>query len=248
MIKLLSLLLLVSAAYGSEEAYDDPMELEGEIVGDGKRFETQRSLRQPTSSAWEQPHVAMVPPPNATLDGDRELLSNSHWLLAHNWRRSQFHTSYGKDPKMLKWSDSIAESAQNYANLLSSVDGCFIQHGYQGDSYGGENLYAQWTSNPSSGPPPPEHVMTRWWDSEVNLGFGNGNGHFTQAAWRDTEYAGCGTATKSFQYRQWTLYCHISVCRYVKPGNCNVAPHTWWNNMLADYSPCGPECPNEGCF
>jgi hypothetical protein len=75
------------------------------------------------------------------------------------------------------------------------------------------------------------------------LGFGK-NGHYTAVGWRATKYFGCANGKKEYKSGE----CFIEVCRYVKPGNCNANADNWKAKMLADDSPCGPECPAEGCF
>ena len=141
---------------------------------------------------------------------------------------------YGKTYVPLKWSTTIANSAQAYANKLIAISGCVIQHGYQGDSYGGENLAANYGSGATA--PTPDSVLTRWTENEAS----SVGGHFTQVIWRGTRYVGCATASKSG--------CFIQVCRYIAPGNCNLSTSSWQQTTLADSSPCGPQCPSEGCF
>lgn len=80
--------------------------------------------------------------------------------------------------------------------------------------------------------------MVGWYDEEErDLG-----GHFTQVGWRASKYLGCAIAEKVFD---GDTHCAIQVCRYVRLGNCNGKT---LRNVLADTSPCGPECPREGCF
>ena len=141
---------------------------------------------------------------------------------------------YGKTYVPLKWSTSVANSAQAYANKLIAISGCVIQHGYQGDSYGGENLAANYGSGATA--PTPDSVLTRWTENEAS----SVGGHFTQVIWRGTRYVGCATASKSG--------CFIQVCRYIAPGNCNLSTSSWQQTTIADSSPCGPQCPSEGCF
>ena len=90
----------------------------------------------------------------------------------------------------------------------------------------------------------PTEVLQAWFEDEMNRPFG-ANGHFTQVGWRSTKYVGCGVASKTFGAGS---VCNIQVCRYITPGNCNVNPGNWNENMLADESFCDPECPKGGCF
>lgn len=161
------------------------------------------------------------------------------WLHAHNQRRQSFHGNYKKTYIPLEWSGDLATSAQAYANRLIAINGCVIRHGQQNDRYGGENLAANWGSHQ---PASPHSVLIRWVDNESTLGYGR-NGHFTQVVWRGTKFVGCGEASKSYDGAK----CHIQVCRYLSPGNCNIGPDNWEEKMLADTSPCQPRCPNDKC-
>ncbi|KAL3789694.1 hypothetical protein ACHAWO_001042 [Cyclotella atomus] len=45
-----------------------------------------------------------------------------------------------------------------------------------------------------------------------------------------------------------SFQCQIQVCRYARPGNCNVSKYNSFKTpMLMDESPCGPWCPPGGC-
>ena len=147
---------------------------------------------------------------------------NNAWLQAHNSRRQKYHHNYGKSYVPLKWSNSLASSAQNYAQELART-GRFV-HGSSG-----ENL--AWNSGRSSHSA--ENILTRWVENEER----ERGGHFTQVLWRATKYVGCGTASSSHGSYQ--------VCRYVTPGNCNGRT---LSNMLKDSTGCSPRCPPEGCF
>lgn len=168
------------------------------------------------------------------------------WLKAHNSRRTELHEQYNKEPVLLKWSQELADSAQAYTESLLDGFGasmCRIQHGFNGDKYGGENLAAQ--VYPGVGTVAPDSVLQQWFEGEAGYNSFPSNGHYTQVGWRATEYLGCGQASKLLD----TGYtCHIQTCRYLKPGNCNVGGN-WLEAMLRDDSLCGPECPvKEGCF
>lgn len=163
------------------------------------------------------------------------------WLDAHNTRRQKYHSRYGKSYVPLKWSESVAVSAKNYANKLIQLSGCQIRHGYQGDDYGGENLAAHSSSSTRT----PDSILQRWAEEEENK---HGQafsewGHFTQVIWRGSKYVGCGEASKSG--------CSIQVCRYIAPGNCNAGGGSLSsaiNKAMEHSSPCNPQCPAEGCF
>lgn len=169
---------------------------------------------------------------------------DGEWLQAHNSRRTWYYEQNGMGPMDLKWSNSLKDSAQNYANRLLQIGGgddCKIEHGFQGDSYGGENLAM--ISGGTNGLSP-DQVLTMWFDNEINLPFGQ-NGHATQVAYRSSHYVGCGIAEKQMNGGG---KCFIQVCRYLAPGNCNINANNWVAQTLSDTVVCGPECPAEGCF
>ena len=149
----------------------------------------------------------------------------SDWLFGHNSRREKYHAIYGGSYVPMKWSASLAASAQSYAEEMA-VTGVWAHS----DSDYGENL--AWNSGEEHLDIP--NVMTRWVeDEEASWG-----GHFTQVLWRATKYVGCGRASSS-------EHGSFQVCQYVTPGNCGS---TSLETMMATTTPCLPECPPEGCF
>jgi hypothetical protein len=174
------------------------------------------------------------------IDTSSEALTATQqaWLTAHNKRRKNLFSANNVSNVPLSWNAKLATSAQNYADKLIKLPGCQIQHGYDGDSYGGENLAAtsgNWKDSPA---PTPEKVLNGWFNDEQSLPFGQ-KPHFTQVGWRATKYVGCGGADKS----DASGACHIQVCRYIAPGNCNVNSSNWKKNMLAATSICGLQNP-----
>ena len=158
--------------------------------------------------------------------------SGNAWINAHNDRRRTYHTRYGKSYVPLKWSSSLENSARAWANNL--LGSCSLIHGSSG-----ENLaMTSWNGSPND-------VLKMWVEDEDP---GNGqyifqrSGHFSQALWRGSKYLGCAIASKPG--------CTIHVCRYLAPGNCNISGNEgrWPQLVFADSSPCGPQCPREGCF
>jgi uncharacterized protein YkwD len=125
-------------------------------------------------------------------------------LDAHNSYRSQV----GVPP--LQWSDSLAASAQQWANQLAAT-GTF-EH-----SSAGENL-AQGSSGAFS-----ITNLVNMWGSEKqyfvygifpevsNSGSWSDVGHYTQMIWRNTTEVGCGLASGNGN--------DILVCHYNPPGN-----------------------------
>jgi len=178
--------------------------------------------------------VAAPTPPPVSL-GYRE----QQWVDAHNSRRATIHQQFGKTFKPVEWSAKLADSAQGYADLLSTVSfsTCYIEHGYQGNSYGGENLASNWGSSDYDFESP-DTVLKRWFEDEEYVPWPQ-NGHRTQVAWRGTGFVGCGEARKVYDGNK---YCKIQVCRYLAPGNCNVdGSRSLDELMMDDYSPCGPQ-------
>jgi hypothetical protein len=169
------------------------------------------------------------------------------WLNEHNDRRTKYYSQNGLGPKNLKWSSTLKVSAQRYANKLIDLGGndrCVIQHGFQGDDFGGENLHTNWGTSVSTVSASPDDVLTTWFDEEINLPYGQ-NGHATQVVFRSTRYVGCATAQKNLDNGG---KCFINVCRYISPGNCNMSRNNWKQKVLDDDASCPPLCPDEGCF
>ncbi len=114
--------------------------------------------------------------------------------------------------------------------------GCTLTHASGSDSYGGENLASNGCSRSES----PDQVLQRWAENEENKHGQSFSawGHFTQVIWRGTKYVGCGQASRRG--------CHIQVCRYIAPGNCNIGGLSLSgaiNKAMEAYSPCGPQTP-----
>ena len=75
-------------------------------------------------------------------------------------------------------------------------------------------------------------------------------GHMTQVLWRASTHVGCSEASKP---RNGGGTCRIQVCRYARPGNCNMNAYkssnrNWWKTpVMMDTSGCSPNCPPDGC-
>lgn len=177
--------------------------------------------------------------------------AGDQWLKKHNSRRTQFYAQRGKGPLDLKWAPSLASSAQVYANRLIGMSGCQITHNYQSDSYGGENLAANWGSGIFAKPRTIEEVMRAWYDDEINLQSLGAKGHATQVVFRSSRYVGCASAEKNMDRSGYK--CFIQVCRYVAAGNCFEDPSRWEDSVMSDdmAARCsGDQCLSlqEGCF
>jgi Cysteine-rich secretory protein family len=187
--------------------------------------------------------ISRAPPTDTTSLTDTEV----KWLNGHNTRRKNYFAQNSLGPKDLKWSETLKNSAQQYANRLLELGGdnkCVIQHGYDGDEYGGENLHTNWGTSISTVSASPDEVLNGWFDEEINLPFGQ-NGHATQVVFRSTHYVGCGQSQKKLSNGG---KCFINVCRYLSPGNCNMSRNGWKSRTLDDDAQCPPLCPPEGCF
>jgi hypothetical protein len=129
-------------------------------------------------------------------------------LEAHNQYRAEV------DVPPLAWSDTLAASAQTWADQLAATD--TFAHS-DADGYG-ENIWKGTTGAYSL------TSMVESWGSEQEYFIPNatfpdvsttGNwfdvGHYTQIIWRDTTEVGCGLATG----HGWD----VLVCQYSPPGN-----------------------------
>ncbi|KAL3758400.1 hypothetical protein ACHAWU_008736 [Discostella pseudostelligera] len=176
-----------------------------------------------------------------TTDRDEE------WLAAHNTRRQDWHQRYGKSYVPLTWSNALKEQSRAYAETLLAASCGELVH--DPNSQFGENLAAHSGTGSFAEVRTSDSIVGRWVDNEAGLPYPD-NAHLTQALWRATKYVGCDEASKA---RSGGGMCYIQVCRYARPGNCNMAAYKdgssdWWAEpMLADDSPCSPACPPDGC-
>lgn len=196
------------------------------------------------------------------------------WVDAHNTRRRAIHSDLGKSYVPLTWSSVLANSAQRYAEKLaaSTRSTCYIAHGYQGDSYGGENIAANW-GNSEYNFESPEAVLTRWFEDEADLPWPENGvsclclcvavwfGPACIYAW--FKFSCCNYLLSSIQHytqvawrgsrftgcgearRQYdgNKWCKVQVCRYIAPGNCNIGTKDLRSLMADDSSPCGDQIP-----
>ena len=123
------------------------------------------------------------------------------FVAAHN----QVRSGVGVAP--LRWSDQLADSAQQWANALIE-SGAFHP---RGDHRFGENLF-EVTGRGAT----PAEVVYAWagearnYDRRTNTCSAR-CGHYTQVVWRDTELVGCGTARDNRR--------EVWVCTYDPLGN-----------------------------
>jgi hypothetical protein len=129
--------------------------------------------------------------------------SIAEMLRAHNELRS------ARKIRPLKWSASLAESAQQWAEHLAAIG--VMQHNLELRT--GQNLYVIHGATTR-----PALVVRRWAEEsrdyrepEKYCRLGAICGHFTQIIWAETEEVGCGVASGE-RGQFW-------VCYYLPPGN-----------------------------
>jgi hypothetical protein len=176
---------------------------------------------------------------NATIDMTD---ADEKWLQAHNTRRKEWHTRYGKSYVPLQWSNALKAQSKAHAQEMLSTCGAVPnsgeisqkQHVYSqihlffnfcdsstleslGNSTYGENIALNVGKGSWGEKREPEQILIRWVDYEKDYGWPN-NAHLTQVLWRATKYVGCNVASKSFNGGM----CHTQVCRYARAGNYHV--------------------------
>ncbi|KAL7547206.1 hypothetical protein ACHAWF_010523 [Thalassiosira exigua] len=171
------------------------------------------------------------------------------WLNSHNSRRKEWHERYNKTYVPLKWSNALKEDSSVWAEHLLERCGKGLYH--DPDTNFGENLAGNSGSGTWGEIKSTEAVLTRFVEREESKTY-PANGHLTQVLWRSTKFVGCVDVSKP---KPGGGTCHVQVCRYARPGNCNMNKYKsggtdeWWlKPMLMDYSPCGTICPPDGCY
>jgi uncharacterized protein YkwD len=168
----------------------------------------------------------------------------SQWLKAHNTRRKQWHQDNDVTYVPLRWSTGLASSALTWAQELIKQDYETFELNHDHETDQGENLAKNCGTGSWSLMYPTDNILGRWVEEEIGLSPPH-NLHLLQVLWRPTKFVGCADAMREYDNGR---VCHVQVCRYAKAGNCNLGQYTdWMIPMLLDDSPCGPECPPEGC-
>ncbi|GAB4126750.1 MAG: hypothetical protein OHK0045_06340 [Raineya sp.] len=139
------------------------------------------------------------------LQDDKEPENMRGITERHNyWRRE-----LGLPP--LKWSNKLAQVAQNWANKLKAK-GCKMEH--SSTKYG-ENLY--WSYGKKS---LPQEAVDAWASEKKDFNFEKLEcnkewyvcGHYTQLIWENTKSVGCAVAYCGSSTEIW-------VCNYEPAGN-----------------------------
>lgn len=91
----------------------------------------------------------------------------------------------------------------------------------------GENLASNVGTGTFGEQKPPEQILIRWFDREVDYEWPN-NSHFTQVLWRATKYVGCDVASKPYKGGM----CRTQVCRYARSGQSSVYTNTLTTHAL----------------
>ena len=142
-------------------------------------------------------------------------------LQVHNCARRTVVPPANPPLPLLRWSTSLAQTAQGWANQ------CVWQH--SGTPGLGENLYASAPWGAAQTP-----AATSWAAEAAYYNYaantcasGQQCGHYTQVVWRSTSQVGCAIRNCSTgspfgaQFPNWT----IVVCNYSPPGNNGQRPY-----------------------
>jgi len=167
---------------------------------------------------------------------------DKQFLEAHNKRRKQFHEDYGVSFVPLKHSPGLKQQSRRWArklvNRVCSGEGNIY---HDPNNRYGENIASNQGTGSWAKRPTPDSILYRFVERELDQ---QDKGHLTQVLWRPTKYVGCAMVSKTVGQKS----CHVTVCRYAKPGNCNMGKYPDWEAVTyQDDSACGPECPPEGC-
>jgi pathogenesis-related protein 1 len=139
------------------------------------------------------------------LQDDEEPEHMRGMTARHNYWRAEL----GLPP--LKWSNKLAEVAQNWANVLKER-GCKLEHS---KTQYGENIYWSWGKKRT-----PQEAVDAWASEKKDFDFEKleciggwySCGHYTQLIWENTKMVGCGVAYCKDGSEVW-------VCNYEPAGN-----------------------------
>ncbi|KAL3823251.1 hypothetical protein ACHAXA_011096 [Cyclostephanos tholiformis] len=171
---------------------------------------------------------------------------DTEWLRAHNARRRLYNGGAGY--KALRWANSLAQDAKQYAEVLADGFLAYDCKNYElthDHILEGENLASNQGHGEWGGMYPADKIVGRFVERELSWPHPD-NAHFTQVVWRATSYVGCGESVRQHSSGRT---CRVQVCRYQPPGNCGIINHNWQAEAWKDETACGEQCPTtEGCY
>ena len=156
----------------------------------------------------------------------------------------------------MRWDATLAEQARVYAE--ESLADCASQDMSHDPTRGGvgENMAKNRGDATTSygSQPPADNILNRFVEMEFDDGYG-ARYHMTQALWKASKYVGCGDASKSYTVNGKEHQCHVQICRYVAPGNCEISGSSNSANYdlvrvmtEAEQQNCGVRFPPNGMY
>src|ERR671917_2421878 len=154
----------------------------------------------------ETPPPAAIPP-SATTTGTMSADWANSILAVHNSERA----AVGVPP--LVWSDTLAASAQTWAEHLSTIP----EMVHSTNRPYGENIAGFFTdpTEPTGGTSLWVAEKQNWQGGVLTQENWYPTGHYTQMVWRNTQEVGCGAAPPGAGGPAWSTL----VCQYNPPGN-----------------------------
>ena len=212
------------------------VKIKGVEILDGKRFEG-TSISYTILAGYEVENMTET---------------DMKWLDEHNGRRRTFHREHNTTFKELVWSEGLYQSAMSSA--VSITPTCKPANDInKGDGWGYNAIVVKKAfENPDV--IGPKNSLVSWVDRAQNRDPPGST--FYSAMWRATRYIGCATLVEQMDPESEgaidkdgnLLYCHVSICKYARPGSCDVNGENWLEKTLADRSGCGESCPMDGCY
>ncbi len=130
---------------------------------------------------------------------------------------NQWRAQVGVGP--LTYSDTLAASAQAWADHLKTNENCEMQHS-RGSNVGENLFWASAWSNGTAQNIKATEVVDSWGSEKADYAYATNTcapdrvcGHYTQVVWKDTTSVGCGVAVCGSPKNQ------VWVCQYSPPGN-----------------------------
>ena len=173
------------------------------------------------------------------------------WLIEHNSHRKASHEEHNTEYRPLHWNRVLEESSSKWADKVlddfSKTGVC--KHSREPKMNYGENASVKrYSMGPQGENEEPGNILDRWSTNHQmrKTGYPE-NQTMTQVMWRSSRFVGC--TNKYRQYEKDGSYCHVSICRYSRPGNCSMGKYdSWLDGVLQDRTACGEPCPNGVCY